>query len=412
MALLLGSVATAEVVMRYLFGFLMALAVFAFAACGGDECADPVADVTGEWKIDATPITDTCGGSLAPYTFFITATQEGNALTSETPEGTMTGTICGDQIRMSLRSTESGGTATVDMELTVSLDGNSAEGSDTWRRTSGAQSCGGSESLSATRIDAAVCGDNVVEPPEQCDGVDLQGLDCTDFDFTGGTLACTPECMFDTSGCTGPVCGDNIAEGTEVCDGTDLAGLTCADFGFTGGTLACLPDCSGFDTSSCTAPRDLCINDADRTVYESLEYIDEGGTRFTCIDAATAIAADCPIVGCLEETGAVFECYPNCAPDVIAALDQCVADCTEGATGLSSECAGCYGGWVGCGARFCLPDCSGGKWSSPSCTDCLFGAGCTGRFDACSGLPGDIDCGTGGTGGNGGTGGTGGAGGA
>lgn len=138
--------------MRYVFRFLMALAVFAFAACGGDECADPVADVTGEWKIDATPITDTCGGSFAPYTFFITATQEGNALTSETPEGTMTGTICGDQIRMSLRSTEGGRTATVNMELAVSLDGNSAEGSDTWRWTSGAQSCRGSESLSGTRV--------------------------------------------------------------------------------------------------------------------------------------------------------------------------------------------------------------------------------------------------------------------
>ena len=84
--------------MRYVFGFLIALAVLAFAACGGNggDCAEPAADVTGQWKIDATPMTDTCGGSLAPYTFFITAVQEGNNVTSETPEGPMTGTICGD----------------------------------------------------------------------------------------------------------------------------------------------------------------------------------------------------------------------------------------------------------------------------------------------------------------------------
>jgi len=139
---------------RYVFGLLMALAVLAFAACGGDEgeCAEPAADVTGEWRIDATPITDTCGGSLAPYTFFITAAQEGNDVTSETPEGPMTGTICGDQLRLSGSWTEAGVAQTVNLELTVSIDGNSAEGSDTWTWADGTRSCGGSESLSATRV--------------------------------------------------------------------------------------------------------------------------------------------------------------------------------------------------------------------------------------------------------------------
>jgi hypothetical protein len=140
--------------MRYLVGFGCVLAGLAFAACGGNggECAEPAADVTGEWKIDATPVTDTCGGSLAPYTFFITAIQEGNAVTSETPEGPMTGTMCGDQLRLSGSWTEAGVAQTVNLELTVSMDGNSAEGSDTWTWTDGTRSCGGSESLSATRV--------------------------------------------------------------------------------------------------------------------------------------------------------------------------------------------------------------------------------------------------------------------
>jgi len=101
-----------------------------------------------------------------------------------------------------------------------------------------------------------VCGDDVAEPPEQCDGVDLQELSCADFGFTGGTLGCTANCTFDTSGCTGgPMCGDNMINQTsEVCDGTDLGdltGLTCADLGFTGGALACNATCDNFDLTTC-----------------------------------------------------------------------------------------------------------------------------------------------------------------
>jgi len=210
--------------MRYFFGFLMALAVFAFVACGGEgaDCADPVADVTGEWKIHATPITDTCGGDLTPYTFFITATQEGNALTSQTPEGTMTGTICGDQVRMSLRSTEDGGTATVNMELTVSPDGNAAEGSDTWRWTSGAQSCGGSESLSAISnlapiYDACHNGENCVQSADLCEelSVDFAG-------FTYVNAICILTC--ETEGPLSPDCPRALVGRSGSCYPSSVAG--------------------------------------------------------------------------------------------------------------------------------------------------------------------------------------------
>ncbi len=52
-------------------------------------------------------------------------------------------------------------------------------------------------------------------------------------------------------GTGGAVCGDDVAEGFEVCDGIDLQGETCVSQGFSGGELACLPDCTGFDTSGC-----------------------------------------------------------------------------------------------------------------------------------------------------------------
>ncbi len=47
------------------------------------------------------------------------------------------------------------------------------------------------------------CGDNVIEPPEECDGTDLGGESCISKGFTGGgTLNCDSSCNFDTSLCT------------------------------------------------------------------------------------------------------------------------------------------------------------------------------------------------------------------
>lgn len=46
------------------------------------------------------------------------------------------------------------------------------------------------------------CGDGVVSPGEQCDGADLQGLDCTALGLGTGALGCDPMmCTFDTSMC-------------------------------------------------------------------------------------------------------------------------------------------------------------------------------------------------------------------
>ncbi len=55
------------------------------------------------------------------------------------------------------------------------------------------------------RITATVnglCGNNILEPGEQCDGTDLGGLSCGSFNFGGGTLGCSQLCTFDISQCT------------------------------------------------------------------------------------------------------------------------------------------------------------------------------------------------------------------
>ncbi len=48
------------------------------------------------------------------------------------------------------------------------------------------------------------------------------------------------------------VCGNGVKEGGEHCDGAALGSATCALLGFSGGTLACSPSCE-FNTASCTS---------------------------------------------------------------------------------------------------------------------------------------------------------------
>lgn len=50
---------------------------------------------------------------------------------------------------------------------------------------------------------------------------------------------------------TAPVCGNDVKESGEQCDGSDLGGASCASLGYIAGTLVCSTSCT-WDTSSCT----------------------------------------------------------------------------------------------------------------------------------------------------------------
>jgi hypothetical protein len=231
-------------------------------------------------------------------------------------------------------------------------------------------------------VGAPVCGDGVAEPPEQCDGADVRGRDCTDFAFTGGTLACTESCTFDVNGCTGGrVCGDDAIQAGEHCDGTDLGELsvrTCADLGFTGGTLVCNATCDNVDTTGCTGgPPGWTCNP---------NYYDDGDT------------CEC---GC-----GVFD--PDCTDSTVGSCWYCghVGSCSP----LSPYCPGdidpaqnwlCLGGREVCGNDVVEHGelCDGDDLRGLDCTDLNFTEGtlvCTAEctFDT-SGC-------TGGAGGNGG----------
>src|SRR6185295_6070480 len=119
---------------------------------------------------------------------------------------------------------------------------------------------------------AATCGTMPgIQPGEKCDGADLGGASCVSLKFLGGTLACSSDCQFDTSGCTQDMCGDGVVGPSEACDpgnGTppNFDGKTCESLGFPlGGTLTCAPDCSAIITvPHCSATVVIgCGRDAD-----------------------------------------------------------------------------------------------------------------------------------------------------
>jgi hypothetical protein len=102
------------------------------------------------------------------------------------------------------------------------------------------------------------CGNGVFEGGEECEVdwasrvVVTGGGDCVSEGFDAGALGCAPGCVYDTSGCRNQTCGDGFADPPEECDGGDLNGETCVGLGSSGGVLACTGGCT-LDSSGCTA---------------------------------------------------------------------------------------------------------------------------------------------------------------
>ena len=139
--------------MRYVVGFVLVMALGALG-CGDGEagCAEPVADPGGTWCMTATNIENSCTGELYdPHDFFFTIFQEGSDLSAASNWGWLEGTICGDQIRMSGEGGRDDLTVTGNMELTISADGNSVEGSEAWTATRPDLNCRGRDLLSGYR---------------------------------------------------------------------------------------------------------------------------------------------------------------------------------------------------------------------------------------------------------------------
>ncbi len=85
------------------------------------------------------------------------------------------------------------------------------------------------------------------------------------------------------------ICGNNIQEQGETCDGTDLNSQTCVTQGFDGGTLSCSANCQSFVTSQCT------VTTCGNGVIDS-------GLGETCDDSNTNSSDGCSSV-CQVEFG-------------------------------------------------------------------------------------------------------------
>ena len=169
------------------------------------------------------------------------------------------------------------------------------------------------------------CGDGVWQPElgEQCDGSDILGLECEEYNYGGGFIECGEGCRLDfsnclplpecgdgsvdageecddgntddfdgcSSACLDETCGDGIVQPDEDCEPALVVTESCRGLGFDRGDVVCTAECV-LDTSDCVTA--VC---GDGTVTEP-ELCDDGNT----------VVEDC-------EYGEVCEvCGPECTP--------------------------------------------------------------------------------------------------
>ena len=145
----------------------------------------------------------------------------------------------------------------------------------------------------------------------------------------------------------GQVCGNNVIEGNETCDGTDLGGADCVSLGFVSGTLACSPDCMSFDTSGCVAP---CASPGDCPDPGTCAVATcEGGVCGSAPDPSIGGACQCDCgpghatvpgtIICDQTNGFSCQCGPCCGASGQPCCDG--TTCESGLTCSSGTCIEC-----------------------------------------------------------------------
>lgn len=169
-----------------------------------------------------------------------------------------------------------------------------------------------------------ICGNNVREDGEQCDGSDLGPDPCGAGKV--GTAVCTLFCTLDTSGCTAvESCNNNgIIDPGEACDGADFGGLTCTSQGYNGGVLAC--------TDACELNTEGCCQNA--CVFGDKQCTADGTGMEVCQQGAAG-CLEVALVSC--EAGQVCDDASGTATCVTPCVDACPAEGASRCTGSAIE---------------------------------------------------------------------------
>ena len=182
----------------------------------------------------------------------------------------------------------------------------------------------------------AICGDKVVDVPEQCDDGNQSETDacttvcksniCGDGNLYTGVEECDDKNALNTDGCVGcktAKCGDGFVQTTvESCDGGDLAGQSCASVKGAGynGALACAGDCKGFDTKGCKGligsvdnPASSCkaILDAGTSKGNGMYTLNAGGVPFDTYCDMTVDGGGWTLVASVHEDNLAQKCGPG-----------------------------------------------------------------------------------------------------
>ena len=232
-------------------------------------------------------------------------------------------------------------------------------------------------------INPPVCGNDLVELGEQCDGI--------------SDSACPGQCQSDCN-CPPPVCGDGVVEGSEECDGASasacptgvcLNDCTCEEPVCGNGVLEEGEQCDGASDQACPGQcGDVGTSDQCQCLGCGNGVCDSGEDDANC-------AADC---GCAAagvcDGPAPYDCwcdalcydYGDCCVDVCESCQICESTpvCGDGTVEGSEECDGSADAF--CFFGVCLSDCT--------CEVPVCGNGTIESTEECDGTPASV-CSTG-----------------
>ena len=233
-----------------------------------------------------------------------------------------------------------------------------------------------------TVIQSVVCGNNIVEGTEQCDGTNLSGQTCTTQGYTGGSLSCS-SCAFNFSACTsGSGCIDGDGDGYNTT---------------TGGACGVVADCN--DANSAVNPGALenlatgisCSDGFDNNCNGEKDYDTQNWVGGSPLGGISGMHGDvgCPVgfqdnfgAGLIEitssqpyyeNTSVKINCYTTIS-DAINSVRAYVIDGTknycnfESASGIGSQSFNCSTGSQGTKTFGCEIDQSKSYNSTPDAT--------------------------------------------